>query len=139
MHEGDIYPHPKSVSDLDVELPPGTGDRTYLDILAKHLPALFERARPDIVFLQAGCDTLAGDPLARLQMTPDGIVRRDAMVIDACVKRGVPVVMVMGGGYSPSAWKVQYASVSRTLDKHGGRRRRGPGRKATAKERLYTK
>ncbi len=139
VHEADIYPIPKSVGDLDVELPPGTEDRTYLAILAEHLPGLFDRARPDIVFLQAGCDTLAGDPLARLRMTPEGIVRRDAMVIDTCVKRGVPVVMVLGGGYSPSAWEAQYASVSRTLATHGGRRRRVPGRKATAAERLYTK
>ena len=120
MHEGDIYPVPKETSDLDVELPAGMGDEAYLRILAGHLPRLLERARPDVVILQAGCDTLAGDPLARLAMTPGGIVRRDAMVIDACVRRGVPVVMTLGGGYSAGAWRAQYASVVRTLVRHGG-------------------
>ncbi len=119
MHQGDIYPIPKATSDLDVELNVGTDDETYLSILGKHLPALFERARPDLVLLQAGCDTLAGDPLASLSMTERGIVRRDAMVIDACVRRGVPVVMTLGGGYTPRSWHVQYASIRQTIRTHG--------------------
>ena len=119
IHEDDIYPIPKAKSDLDVELPAGTTDQQYLAALAKHLPDVLDRARPDIVFLQAGCDTLAGDPLARMAMTADGIVRRDAEVIDACVARGIPVVMVLGGGYSARAWEAQYLSVRRTIEKYG--------------------
>jgi len=123
MHQGDIYPIPKATSDLDVELDAGTGDAAYLRILQAHLPALFDRARPEIVFLQAGCDTLADDPLASLQMTEQGIVRRDSMVIDACVQRGVPVVMTLGGGYSPNAWHAQYASIRRIIETYGRSRR----------------
>ena len=138
MHEGDIYPIPKEKSDLDVELPAGTGDKEYLRLLARHLPKVIKSARPDIVFIQAGCDTLDGDPLARLKMSADGIVRRDAMVIDRCVSEGIPVVMCLGGGYSENAWKVQYDSVRRTIEKYnptGGNRPRRP----TVKEKLYTK
>jgi len=130
MHEGDIYPVPKATSDLDIELPAGTADAEYLRVLKAALPKVFARARPDVVVLQAGCDTLAGDPLARLAMTPAGIVRRDAMVIDECVRRRAPVVMTLGGGYSRGAWAVQYASVRRTLEAHGGVR---PSRSAARK------
>jgi len=119
MHEGDIYPVPKEASDLDVELPAGMGDEAYLALLKRHLPGLFEQARPDLVVLQAGCDTLAGDPLARLEMTREGVIERDAAVIDECVRRGVPVVMTLGGGYSRGAWSTQYASILRTLIRHG--------------------
>ena len=141
MHEGGIYPIPKSASDLDIELAAGTGDEAYIKALRKALPGVLDRARPDIVFIQAGCDTLDGDPLANLTMTPDGIVRRDAVVIDACVARNIPVVMTLGGGYSPRAWEAQYLSVARTLDKHAlaGRPRPYPRRKPTGKEKLYTK
>ena len=141
MHEGDIYPVPKATSDLDVELAAGTGDKEYLALLKKHLPDVLERSRPDIVFLQAGCDTLKGDPLANLAMTKEGIVRRDAMVIDECVRRGIPVLMVLGGGYSRQAWEVQYESVRRTLEKHGlrSRKRPYPRREPTGKEKIYTK
>ena len=120
MHEGGIYPVPKETSDRDIELPAGTGDAEYLRILRRTLPEVFAKARPDLVVLQAGCDTLAGDPLAHLTMTPAGIVRRDAAVIDECVRRKVPVVMTLGGGYSRGAWAVQYASIRRTLEVHGG-------------------
>ena len=119
MHESDIYPVPKELSDLDVELPPGTGDEVYLAKLRETLPEVFEASRPEIVFLVAGCDTLEGDPLARLRMTEAGIVKRDAMVIDACVRRDIPVVMTLGGGYSADAWSAQYASVARTIRTYG--------------------
>jgi acetoin utilization deacetylase AcuC-like enzyme len=115
MHQGNIYPVPKEKSDLDIELKPGTGDRQYLDILSKNLNKLFRKAKPDIVILQAGCDTLAGDPLASLEMTESGIIERDSMVIQACLDREIPVVMTLGGGYSKQAWQVQYASIRRII------------------------
>jgi len=141
MHQGDIYPIPKATGDLDVELRSGTGDKRFLKILGKRLGGAIDLARPDIVFLQAGCDTLAEDPLASLAMTADGIVRRDAMVIDECVKRKIPVVMVLGGGYSKKAWEVQYASISRTLREYGlgGGGRPHRRRPLTGKEKVYTK
>ena len=141
MHEDDIYPIPKAASDLDVELPAGTGDEAYLKELRRHLPPAFAAARPEIVFIQAGCDTLAGDPLARLKMTPDGIRRRDAIVVDACAQRGIPVVMTLGGGYSKNAWQAQYGSIARTIRKYGlaDGPAPHPRRKPTGKERLYTK
>jgi len=140
MHQRNIYPIPKSQSDLDIELDAGTDDATFLAILRKNLPRVLERSRPDIVFLQAGCDTLKGDPLAGLMMTQEGIVQRDALVIDECVRRRIPVVMTLGGGYTRRSWAVQYASIRRTIETHGlSDRRPHPRRKATVKEKLYTK
>lgn len=121
IHEDDIYPIPKETSDLDVELPAGTDDEAYLAALRRHLPAVLDAAKPELVVIQGGCDTLAGDPLARMRMTPGGIVRRDAMVIDECVRRRIPVLMTLGGGYSADAWRAQYLSVARTLGVYGGR------------------
>ncbi len=141
MHEGGIYPIPKAKSDLDIELSAGTGDDEYLKLLGKHLPEVIDRSRPDIVFLQAGVDVLGDDPLANLQLTADGVVKRDAMVIDECARRGIPVVMTLGGGYSSGAWKVQYASIRRTIETYGlqGGDRPYPPREATGKERFHTK
>lgn len=141
LHEGDIYPIPKQRGPMDIPLPAGAGDKEVLSALRHCLPLAFERAKPDIVFLQGGCDMLAGDPLARLQMTSGGIVQRDAMVIDECVRRGVPVVMVLGGGYSRGAWAAQYASVSRTIGKYGlaNPETRSQRRERTLSEKLYTK
>ncbi|NQU25349.1 MAG: histone deacetylase [Candidatus Nealsonbacteria bacterium] len=123
MHEAGIYPIPKEKGDRDIELAAGTGDEAYLRTLRDALPEVIRQSRPDIVLLQAGCDPLAGDPLANLAMTKEGIVARDALVIDACVARKIPVVMLLGGGYSREAWEVQHASIRRTLEKYAVVRR----------------
>jgi histone deacetylase 11 len=116
MHQADIYPIPKEQSDCDVELEPGTDDETYLRILRRVLPGVIDRSRPELVMLQAGCDTLAGDPLADLCMTQEGIVARDGYVADTCARRGIPLAVTLGGGYSRQAWKVQHASICRILE-----------------------
>jgi histone deacetylase 11 len=115
MHQGNIYPIPKERGDRDIELKAGAADQAYLDTLRQALPEVIRKSQPDLVILQAGCDTLKGDPLANLMMTPDGIVARDAYVIDSCTAAGIPVVMTLGGGYSPDAWRAQHASIRRTL------------------------
>jgi hypothetical protein len=52
----------------------------------------------------------------------------------------VPVVMVLGGGYSPQAWEVQHASIRRTIMKYGlARGRPHAPRSPTVKEKLYVK
>jgi histone deacetylase 11 len=117
MHQGAIYPIPKEKGDLDVELQAGMNDDQYLKILAKHLPAVFDQANADICFIVGGCDTLAGDPLASLSMTPTGIVRRDQMIVDECVKRSLPVVLTLSGGYSKDAWKAQYKSIKNLIER----------------------
>ncbi len=115
-----IYPIPKAKSDLDVELESGTGDLEYLKLLRECLPKAFNAAGSvDMVIYQAGCDTLEGDPLASLTMTEEGIVMRDALVIDACVDRGIPVVMTLGGGYGKNAWHAQYRSIKAILEMYG--------------------
>ena len=111
MHQGDIYPYPKPASDLDIELDSGTDDQTYLEILHRALPDLFQRFTPDLVFYIAGCDTMSGDPLANLKMSAVGIIKRDAAVIQACRSRQIPVAMTLGGGYLPNAYHIQYLSI----------------------------
>jgi len=98
IHGANNYPLFKARSSLDVELPDGTTDDAYLEILNHHLPAVFAHD-PEIVFYLAGADPYAGDKLGRLALTIDGLRRRDACVLRECYEREVPVVTVMSGGY----------------------------------------
>ncbi|MBX3102137.1 MAG: histone deacetylase [Bacteroidetes bacterium] len=101
MHGRANYPLPKETSDLDVHLPPGTSDAEYLAELAAHLPHLLYSLRPDLAFYQAGVDVLATDKLGTLSLSLEGCRQRDHFVFSQCRQAGVPVVTVMGGGYSP--------------------------------------
>ena len=99
MHGAKNYPLFKARSTLDVELPDGTADAVYLEILASHLPAIFTHS-PDIVFYLGGADPYEGDKLGRLALTIEGLRARDELVLEACRARGVPVATTMSGGYA---------------------------------------
>lgn len=100
MHGHRNYPFHKERSTLDVELADGIGDDEYLALLDGHLADVFSRARPDLVVYIAGADPYEDDRLGRLSLTIDGLRARDARVLGGCVGRGVPVAVVLGGGYA---------------------------------------
>lgn len=99
MHGKNNYPYRKIPSTLDVELNDGTGDNEYIELLCEHLPAVFE-FDPGIVLYIHGVDPLKEDSLGRLSMTAEGLIERDRIVMHECRKRGIPVSLALGGGYS---------------------------------------
>jgi acetoin utilization deacetylase AcuC-like enzyme len=99
LHGRRNFPFRKQRSSLDVELEDGCDDATYLAALDAAMPRVLGFG-PEFVFFIAGADVLATDALGLLDLTLEGIEARDARVLDACEAIGVPVVMVMGGGYS---------------------------------------
>ena len=99
MHGRRNYPFRKVAGRLDVELEDGTQDTEYLEKLADVLPRVLAESRPDIVFYLAGADPHENDSLGRLGLTFDGLMRRDALVLEACRAVGVPVAIAIAGGY----------------------------------------
>jgi len=100
MHCARNFPSVKQVSDRDVALEPGTGDRDYLDILSLELRVLLPQVAPDLVFYNAGVDPHAGDRLGYLSLTDAGLEAREQAVLAACRQAGIPVAGVLGGGYT---------------------------------------
>lgn len=99
MHCRDNFPFRKQQSDLDLELPVGAEDAHYLQTLAGALPALLQQVRPDFVFYDAGVDPHVEDMLGKLALTAEGLYQRDQYVLDLCLRQGIPVATVIGGGY----------------------------------------
>lgn len=99
MHCEANFPYRKSISDLDVDLPVGMGNVEYLACLRSHLPCLLERVRPDLVLFDAGVDPHVQDRLGKLSLTDSGLYARDRYVIHLCVRAGIPIACVIGGGY----------------------------------------
>ena len=98
MHAAKNYPVRRGPSDLDIDLPDGTGDDAYLAQLHAILPTLLERVAPDLVVYIAGVDPHESDRLGRLALSDAGLAARDAYVLETCLPVA-PVVGVIGGGY----------------------------------------
>lgn len=98
LHGAKNYPFQKETSSLDVALPDGCEDATYLAALP---PALEQVAahRPDVLFYQSGVDALRGDRLGRMALTHEGLLTRDALVFALARRLRVPLVVTLGGGY----------------------------------------
>jgi acetoin utilization deacetylase AcuC-like enzyme len=98
LHGARNYPFERIPSDLDVDLPSGTGDGDYLEALSEALDAT---PAADVAFYLAGADPWEGDRLGRLALTKDGLRARDELVLDRLLATGAPVVVVLAGGYAP--------------------------------------
>jgi acetoin utilization deacetylase AcuC-like enzyme len=100
IHGERNYPTRKIAGDLDIGLADGLEDAAYLDLLAARLPPLLDGLRPDLVFYNAGVDPHRDDRLGRLCLSDDGLLARDRLVVAEARARGIPLVAVIGGGYT---------------------------------------
>ena len=101
MHGKENYPLHKEQSDLDIELKTYTKDEEYLALLFETLPKLIQEQKPDFLFYISGVDILETDKLGKLSVSIQGCYRRDEFVFEQALKNKLPIVVSMGGGYSP--------------------------------------
>lgn len=100
IHQQHNYPAWKPPGDLDLGLLDGVGDGEYLELLQQHVPRILEHHRPDLVFYLAGADPYKEDQLGGLELTLDGLRRRDELVFRAARDAGTPVAVTLAGGYA---------------------------------------
>lgn len=100
MHQENNYPAHKPASDLDIGLEDGVGDREYLALLTEALPRVLDGHEPEVVVYLAGADPYRYDQLGGLALSLDGLRHRDRAVYDAARERGIPVAVVLAGGYA---------------------------------------
>lgn len=99
IHGQKNFPFRKIPGDLDIGLPDGTGDDHYLTELETAVFHILHQVQPDLVVYLAGADVHLNDRLGRLALTKAGIGRRDRLVLSACRQAGIPVAVLMAGGY----------------------------------------
>jgi acetoin utilization deacetylase AcuC-like enzyme len=100
IHSAKNFPFHKEHSDLDTALPDDCDDAAFLEALQRGLDLSLPLSQADLAIYIAGADPYAGDRLGRLAMTKAGLARRDLLVFDRCEDAGIPVAIVMGGGYA---------------------------------------
>ena len=100
MHQEGNYPFPKPASDLDVGLPDGIEDERYHEILDESLHRVVDEGRPEVAVYLAGADPYESDQLGGLALSLDGLALRDRRVLERFGKEGIPVAVVLAGGYA---------------------------------------
>ena len=98
-HCASNFPLRKQHSDLDLPLADGLEDGAYLAAIGDVIPDLLDQVQPELVLYNAGVDPHHHDRLGKLALTNEGLLNRDRMVLDACLRRRIPIATVIGGGY----------------------------------------
>jgi len=101
MHQQHNYPMWKPRGSLDIGLADGAGDNEYLRALEDALPKVMA-AEPECLFYLAGADPFEQDQLGGLRLTRDGLRARDRLVLEHARKTGLPMAIVLAGGYARS-------------------------------------
>jgi acetoin utilization deacetylase AcuC-like enzyme len=99
VHCQSNFPLRKQCSDVDLPMADGVEDDTYLSAIGDTIPELLDQVQPDLVLYNAGVDPHRNDRLGRLNLSSLGLLQRDRLVLDACLRRNVAVATVIGGGY----------------------------------------
>jgi acetoin utilization deacetylase AcuC-like enzyme len=100
IHQLHNYPAEKPPSDLDIDLPDGTGDEEYLGRLTEGCREGMDAANPQLVMYVAGGDPYAQDKLGGLALSIEGLKARDRLVFDLALSRGAAVAVALAGGYA---------------------------------------
>ena len=99
IHSKKNYPLIKQKSDQDIEVEDDITDEEYLNTVSKSLE-IVNKMNFDFVFYVAGVDIHKNDKLGKLNISTEGIVEREKMVIKNFYKNNVPLCGVLGGGYN---------------------------------------
>ena len=125
IHGEKNYPFIKIPSHLDIALPTGATDETYLTALSEGLNEV-KKFQPDFIFFQTGVDPLEFDHLGKMSLSFKGLMSRDEMVISYALKNQIPISLALGGGYAkPIEKSVEaYANTYRVVGKLLGQQNR---------------
>ncbi len=103
---------------VNLPLPVGTYDRAYMKAFDAIVPPLINVFNPDVIVFELGADTLAGDPLAHLQLTNNSYVE----IINRLLPFEKPILMTGGGGYhvenTVRAWSLAWTILAGVDDDH---------------------
>ena len=90
LHQHNNYPLWKPPSSIDVDLPDGTGD----------LSSGLRQFEPDLICYIAGADPYKEDQLGGLNLTIEGLKKRDELVFKVAQARNIPIMVTYAGGYA---------------------------------------
>lgn len=121
LHQEANYPADKPPSTIDIGLADDTADSAYLAALDEPLARAIA-FHPDLLLYLAGADPYEQDLLGGLRLSFEGLWERDRRVLDACRKAGVPVAVLLAGGYAlrpPDTVTIHFNTVAAAAQAFG--------------------
>jgi acetoin utilization deacetylase AcuC-like enzyme len=113
IHQSPLYPGTGAASDVGVgagtgwsvnlPVPPGSGDETFVSLVSDVAAPLLRASGAGLLLISAGFDAHADDPLAGCRVTDAGYAAMTAALRVAAEDVGVPVGVVLEGGYDLGA------------------------------------
>jgi acetoin utilization deacetylase AcuC-like enzyme len=100
IHQLNNYPAHKPHSSLDLNLEDGVADEEYLATLLPAVKKSIADFQPDILFYVGGADPYREDQLGGLDLSMEGLQKRDAGVFKEARGKNIPVVTTLAGGYA---------------------------------------
>ena len=99
IHGERNYPSAKEAGSCDVGLPRDVSGHHYLTALTDTLPDALDSFPADLVIWISGADVHERDRFGQMKLTTEEMTARDRFVIDWCLDRRLPLVVLYGGGY----------------------------------------
>jgi len=96
---------------VNLPLPPGTGDKSYLKAFNEIIPPLTKQFHPEIIIYQCGVDTHHSDPLADLNLTHQTYFHLAQKMMDLSSATCDKLLVLFGGGYNSSASIYSYYNI----------------------------
>ncbi len=113
IHQSPLYPGTGPASDVGVgagegwsvnlPVPPGSGDETFVSLVRDVAAPLLAASGAGLLLISAGFDAHVDDPLASCRVTDAGYAAMTAALRVAAQTAGVPVGVVLEGGYDLGA------------------------------------
>ncbi len=118
MHCQKNFPLKKACSNLDVGIDSGLTDSDYLLMLDDILNRI-NQVPADLLVYNAGVDVHEDDFLGHLSLSTRGIQARENKVVDFARKRGLPLLITLGGGYQKNVANLAYlhSMIFRAVEK----------------------
>jgi acetoin utilization deacetylase AcuC-like enzyme len=123
LHQWPLYPGTGAASDegsgagqgytVNLPVPGGSGDALWCSLVEHVVGPLATEFSPELVLISAGFDAHADDPLASCEVTDDGYATMAGSARRLAEALGVPIAMVLEGGYDLGALA---RSTARVLD-----------------------
>lgn len=127
IHQAGIFPGTGASGDfgsgeaegytINLPVPGGSGEELWLSLVEHIVTPVARSFAPDLILVSAGFDAHRADPLANCTLEAESFAQMGCHLRDLAAELGVPLGVVLEGGYEPVALA---ESVAATLAALGG-------------------